>query len=79
MCSFDLPTGMAGRTVTGSSSGNSSSVRVEHAAIDGGVDLDRQVRTMLLDRRHRQDGDRPAMSVCWKSGWSSPPIAVEAD
>ena len=59
-CSFDLPTVWTGRTSTSSSVRNERHHAGEIALVDEGVDADRQVRTVLLDRRRRQHRDGAA-------------------
>ena len=57
-CSFDLPTAWTGRMRMSRSSGRRAITVVQHALHDRGVGRHRQMRPVLLDRRHRQHGDR---------------------
>ena len=57
MCSSDWPIFCTGRNVTGRSAGSSVAHAREIGFGDDSVDAERQMRPVLLDRRHRQHRD----------------------
>ena len=62
-CSSEAPTACTGRNTAGESSGSSARTRAEIRFRDVGIDADRQMRPVLLDRRDRQHGDARAARI----------------